>query len=60
MNGLIIFGIFLGLYVVLAGVAHLIDFKDEVDRKRIRNRMVFLANYPNYTEDDEGNLVKRQ
>ena len=36
MNGLIIFGIFLGLYVVLAGVARLIDFKDEVDRKRIR------------------------
>lgn len=60
MNGLIIFGIFLGLYVVLAGVARLIDYKDEVDRKRIRNRMVFLANHPNYIEDDEGNLVKRQ
>ena len=60
MNSLIIFGIFLGLYVVLAGVAHLIDLKDEVDKKRIRNRMVFLANHPNYTEDDEGNLVKRQ
>lgn len=60
MNSLIVFGVFLGLYVVLAGIAHLIDFKDKVDRKRTRNRMVFLANHPNYTEDDEGNLVKRQ
>lgn len=48
--------------IVVAGgiLGFVVDKYDRIQRDRRFSRIEFLLKHPNYTEDEYGNLIKRQ
>ena len=49
------------IIIIVGGIlGFVVDKYDRVQRDRRFSRIDFLRNHPNYTEDENGNLIKRQ
>lgn len=49
------------IIIIVGGIlGFVVDKYDRVQRDRRFSRIDFLRKHPNYTEDEKGNLIKRQ
>lgn len=48
------------IIIIVSGIlGFALDKYDRIQRDRRFSRINFLLNHPNYTEDEDGNLIKR-
>ena len=48
------------IIIIASGIlGFTLDKYDRIQRDRRFSRINFLLNHPNYTEDEDGNLIKR-